>query len=230
MPGYSLPGTGHCVNLICEVEMQKSKTRPLSAVYLFLAASFLLSWGCSHSIPRIGTGGRYLEGKAEVTRGPSGNLDKAIIALESVVRDDPTYNDSLTLLGRAYYGRGRYQDAYHILQRAVVLNREDEIAWLVLGLSELRLNQDEKGLETVKGGLTLLSQATRNGYKRYTNWDANRSVNTALRRTILYAAKGLEEKENLTRSAENLLRRIDDEERAQKGDKRLEKLQERESN
>ena len=55
-------------------------------------------------------------------------MNRAIIALESVVKEDPTYRDSLTLLGRAYYRQGRYQDARQILMRAVAVNKDDEIA------------------------------------------------------------------------------------------------------
>ncbi|HME61909.1 MAG TPA: tetratricopeptide repeat protein, partial [Candidatus Binatia bacterium] len=69
-------------------------------------------------------------------------MDKAIVALESVVGQDPTYKSSLTYLGRAYYRKGRYRDAFAILQRAVAVNKEDEQAWLVLGVTELRLGQN----------------------------------------------------------------------------------------
>jgi len=75
-------------------------------------------------------------------------MDRAIVALESVVKENPTYRDSLTLLGRAYYKRGRYEDARQILMRAVAVNKEDEIAWLVLSMAMLRMGENEKGLET----------------------------------------------------------------------------------
>ena len=61
-------------------------------------------------------------------------MDKAVVSLEYVVSQDPTYKNSLTYLGRAYYRKERYKDAYVILQRAVAVNKDDEIAWLALGL------------------------------------------------------------------------------------------------
>lgn len=193
-----------------------------AAGYWLLAVGFLLISSCTHAIPRFGIGGRYLEGKEEVTRSRGGNLDRAIVSLEAVVRQDPTYKDSLTLLGRAYYKKGGYEDARQILIRALALNKNDEIAWLVLGLCQLRLGDEQRGLESIKGGLTLLGKAMRDGYKEFPEWDPNRVVRTSLRRAILAATKGVEEKTNLIRSVEVLLDRIDDEEWRQVRDREIE--------
>jgi tetratricopeptide (TPR) repeat protein len=169
-----------------------------------------LTFGC-HSIPRFGIGGRYLEGKQEVTKGRRGDVDKAILALEDVVRQDPTYQDSLTLLGRAYYAKGRYRDAFEILQRASAVNPEDEIAWIALGLTQLRLGDDQRGLETLKGGVTLLNKVSVDGYKGIGFWDKNGSVRIAIRRSVFLLLKEAEAKEEIIRSGEVLLARIDDE-------------------
>lgn len=139
-------------------------------------------------------------------------MDLAITTLESVVQRNPFYRDSLTLLGKAYYKRGRYRDSIGILQRAVAVNKEDEIAWILLGLAQMRLGEDQAGLESLKGGLTLLARASQNGYRGIEFWDRNKQVAGALHRTILLARKGLEDKESLIRQAETLLQRIDDEE------------------
>ena len=171
-------------------------------------------------------GGRYLEAKDEITRPRGGDINKAIVNLEGIVRENPTYQDSLTLLGRAYYKRGRYQDAYQILQRALVVNKDDEIAWLVLGLAELTLNNNQKGLDTLKGALTLLSKEMRENYRGFQGWDRQGTVRLALRRTIALATKGLDEKENLIRGTELLLVRIDEEEWQQGRDKSMERARE----
>lgn len=198
--------------------MLRAEHSRLARAYSLFAISYLLISGCTHAIPRIGMQGRYLEGKDQFLRGRGGDMGNAIVALESVVREDPTYKDSLTLLGRAYYRAGRYQDAYAILQRAVAVNKNDEIAWLVLGLTELKLGQNQKGLETVKGGITLLSKASVKGYRDYEDWDSKNLVRSSIQRTAFLAAKGLEEKDNLLRAAETLLVRIDDEENFQRID------------
>lgn len=175
----------------------------------------------THRIPRVGIAGHYQEGKEQFLRGRGGNMDWAVSSLEKVVAQDPSYRDSLTLLSRAYYKQGRYQDAYLILQRALTLNKEDEIAWLVLGLTQFRLGQDEKGLESLKGGITLMSKVSKEGYRGYLDWDSKRQVSTALRRSVILATKGLEEKPNLLQTVESLLTRIDEEENFQRVDSKV---------
>jgi tetratricopeptide (TPR) repeat protein len=143
-------------------------------------------------------------------------MDRAVTSLEYVVSQDPTYKKSLTYLGRAYYRKERYKDAYAILQRAVAINKDDEIAWLALGVTELRLGQNEKGVETLKGGVTLASKVLVEGYHNYERWDIRGTVKTSVRRCAFYLTKGVEEKENIIQSTDRLLALIDDEENAQK--------------
>ena len=95
--------------------------------------------GCSKPDWSFGAGGKYSEGETELLRGRAANLDKAIDSLQFVVQDNPTYRDSLTLVGKAYYRKGRYYESYTIVQRALAVNRDDEIAWIVYGLSQLRV-------------------------------------------------------------------------------------------
>ena len=143
-------------------------------------------------------------------------MDRAVTSLEYVVSQDPTYKKSLTYLGRAYYRKERYKDAYAILQRAVAIDKDDEIAWLALGVTELRLGQNEKGVETLKGGVTLASKVLVEGYHNYERWDIRGTVKTSVRRCAFYLTKGVEEKENIIQSTDRLLTLIDDEENAQK--------------
>lgn len=145
-------------------------------------------------------------------------MDQAILELESVVRENPTYKDSLTLLGRAYYNKTRYQDAAAILQRAVAVNKDDEIAWIVLGAARLRLNQDEQGVEALKGGITLLSKATTDGYRDYPMWDTRGIIRASIRRTAFILTKEGNNKQELLSEVNTLLARIDDEDNFQRGD------------
>lgn len=200
-----------------------SDRRLLRIRYAILAICCLLLSACQSalpSLPRFGTGGRYLEGKEQFLRGRGGDMDKAIVALESVVREDPTYRDSLTLLGRAYYSKGRYEDASLVLQRALAVNKDDEIAWLVLGLTQLRLGQGQKAVETVKGAITLVSKVSKSGYRDYPYWDRNALVRSSIQRTAFLAVKGVDEKDNLIQAGETLLFRMDDEENSQRNEER----------
>jgi len=161
-------------------------------------------------------GGKYEEGKDQFFRGRGGDMDRAVVSLEYVVSQDPSYKKGLTYLGRAYYRKERYKDAYAILQRAVQVNKDDEIAWLALGVTEMRLGQNEKGIETLKGGITLASKVLVEGYNNYERWDIRGTVKTSVRRCAFYLTKGVEEKDNIIQSTDRLLALIDDEENTQK--------------
>ena len=167
---------------------------------------------CSHGIPRFGIGGRYEEGRDQFFRGKGGDMDRAVEALEYVVSRDPLYKDSLTYLGRAYYRKGRYQDAFAILQRALTVNKDDEVAWIALGLTQMRLGQMDKGMESLKGGITLAHKVMVEGYHNHKNWDSRGVVRGALRRSAFLLAKGLEEKDNIVQTNDRLLALVDDEE------------------
>lgn len=181
-----------------------------------LAVLSLLVSCTSESIPRFGIGGRYEEGRDQFLRGRGGDMDRAIAALEYVVSQDPTYKQSLAYLGRAYYRKGRYQDAFAILQRAVAVDKDDEMAWMALGLAQLRLNQNEKGIESLRGGVTLANKAWVDGYHNYRFWDTRGLLRASLRRSAFLLSKGIEEKNDIIQNTDRLLALLDDEENFQK--------------
>lgn len=180
-------------------------------IFYSVIAVLVFTVACSHRVPRFGIGGLYEEGKDQFLRGRGGDMDKAVAALETVVSQNPTYKDSLTYLGRAYYNKGRYQDAFAVLQRAVAVNKEDEIAWIALGLTQLRLGQNDKGVETLKGGITLASRVMVDGYQDAEFWDARKTVQGALRRSAFLLTKGVDEKNNIIQATDRLLAIVDDE-------------------
>jgi tetratricopeptide (TPR) repeat protein len=194
------------------------------AGWLIFGAALTFISSCSKPDWHFGAGGKYNEANMELLRGRQGNLDKAIESLQVVVQDNPTYRDSLTLLGKAYYRKGRYYEAYSIVQRAIAVNKEDEIAWLIYGLAQFRVGENAKGLETIKGGLTLMVKAMKEEYRGYPNWDPRRTVRNTLNRSVFQALKGLEERENLIQINEQLLTRIDEEEWFQRHDKAVDRV------
>ena len=189
-----------------------------AAAILFASAILITALiGCSaQNIPRFGVGGRYEEGKDQFLRGRGGDMDTAIDALEFVVSKDPAYKNSLMYLGRAYYRKGRYQDAHAILQRALALDQEDELAWLAFGVTQLRIGQVDKGLESLKGGITLASRVMVDGYHNYTYWDTRGLIRASIRRSAFLLTKGTEEKDNVIQATDRLLAVVDEEENFQK--------------
>jgi tetratricopeptide (TPR) repeat protein len=190
------------------------------AGFLLLALGAGLFAGCgdifSHDKIRLGIGGHYNEGQEQFLKGKGGNMDKAIVALDGVVRDDPTYKDSLTLLGRAYYNKGQYEVSRQILQRALLVHNDDEVAWMALGMNQLQLGEDDKGIQTLQSAITLLSKASKAGYRGYPDWDGKGLVRSYISRTVIEVRKGVEAKPSLLRTCETLLARMDDEQYFQK--------------
>lgn len=179
--------------------------------FVFMLAALWLV-GCARP-PGFGVGGRYLDAKQEMANARSGDITKTITLLESVAVKDPQYKDTLTLLGRAYYRAGRYADALQVLKRALALDKKDEIAWIALGLAQLQVGDDDNGLDSFKGGITLLSRVAKEGYRRVDDWDKKGLVRSALRRAAFAVLKGVENKPAVIESGETLLTRIDQEER-----------------
>jgi tetratricopeptide (TPR) repeat protein len=185
-------------------------------VYGSAIALISFTLACNHYVPRFGIGGRYEEGKEQFLRGRTGDMDTAVVALENVVSQDPTYKHSLTYLGRAYYRKGRYQDAFAVLQRAVAVNKEDEIAWIALGLTQLRLGQNDKGVESLKGGITLANKVMVDGYHNYIYWDTRGLIRASMRQSAFLLTQGAEEKDKIIQATDRLLALVDDEENFQR--------------
>lgn len=190
-------------------------------VHLAIVASLLLIFtlsGCSSEgdsagfriwRPKgFGVGGTYNEARNELR---TGQISKAIRDLEYVVRKDPFYEDSLAQLGRAYYMAGRYEHAFQVLKRAVAAKPQDETGWIVLGLTQLRLGDDDQGVESFKAGITLFIKHSQDGYKdiEYIFWDTRGVVRRTVRRSVFLSRKGVEEKNKIIQIGELLLARID---------------------
>ncbi len=185
-------------------------------ISIFAIGLLSFSLACNHYVPRFGVGGRYEEGIEQFLRGRGGDMDTAVTALEYVVSQDPTYKKSLTYLGRAYYRKGRYQDAFAVLQRALAVDKDDELAWIALGLTQLRLGQTDKGLESLKGGITLANKVMVDGYHNFIYWDTRGLIHASMRRSAFLITKGPEEKNNIIQNTDRLLALIDDEENVQR--------------
>jgi tetratricopeptide (TPR) repeat protein len=181
-----------------------------------LLALLLLSVACNHAIPRFGIGGRYEEGKEQFLRGRGGDMEVAITALEAVVSQDPTYKDSLTYLGRAYYRTNKLQPAHAVLQRALIVNKDDEMAWIAFGATQLRLGQNDAGIESLKGGITLASKVMVDGYHNHIYFDTRGLIRAEIRRSAFLLTKGIEEKANIIATTDRLMALVDDEENFQR--------------
>jgi len=69
----------------------------------------------------------------------------------------------------------------------------------------------------------LFGKAMREQYRGYPTWDLRGTVRAALNRAVFQALKGLEERDGLIQTTEQLLARVDEEEWAQRHDKVIDK-------
>ena len=76
----------------------------------------------------------------------------------------------------------------------------------------MRLGQTDKGMDSLKGGITLAHKVMVEGYHNHKNWASRGVVRGALRRSAFLLAKGPEEKDNILQTNDRLLALVDDEE------------------
>jgi tetratricopeptide (TPR) repeat protein len=90
----------------------------------------------------------------------SGRPESALAFLVPAAETDPNYTipyrfpeSVLTYLGRAYYETAKYPEARDVLQKAVGGKRNDNLAKVYLGLTLMRLGQEQQGRKEVEDGL-----------------------------------------------------------------------------
>ena len=84
-------------------------------------------------------------------------MDTAVTSFEYVVSQDPTYKNSLTYLGRAYYRKERYKDAYAICSgpwRSTKTTRSPGLPWG----DRVAFGTKRKRHRNPQGGVTLASK------------------------------------------------------------------------
>ncbi len=199
-------------------------TKTRSFITLGLIVTVLVS-SCGYMnfrLPALGKVGKYVSAKNLLLEGGRAAVNDAVRLLEALATEDPFYRDALTYLGRAYYRQKRYPAALQVMRRAILVNKEDEIAWLTIGMVQLRLGDNQAGRESYKGGVALLSKLAKDGYRGYENYDLNNLVMASIRRAIFQVKKGDSvSPKSLIRAGEFILYRIDEEEVYQAGDKSM---------
>jgi hypothetical protein len=74
----------------------------------------------------------------------------------------------------------------------------------------------DKGIESLKGGITLASRVMVDGYHNHLFWDTRGLVRASMRRSAFLVTKGPDEKDGIVQSTERLLALVDEEENFQR--------------
>jgi tetratricopeptide (TPR) repeat protein len=121
-----------------------------------------------------------------------GNNEAALAYFQSAAQKDPTYVHGTALrqgiwsyVGRSEYATGRLPQAQKSLERALSVNREEDVARLYLGLTLARAGDRQKGLKEIEGGmrgihdwLEYVTQAHRFTFGKF--WDPRGEIRSAI--------------------------------------------------
>ncbi len=158
-----------------------------------------------------------------------GDNEAALGYFASAARRDPNYVYGTALrqgvwnyVGRAEYATGKYPQAQQSLERALTLNREDNLARLYLGLTLARQGDRQKGLGEIATGmkgihawLEYITQAHRYSHGQY--WDPTRQIRTTIQGDLAMISGRDVDWQKLIPSGEWLGQRMEEEaERAQR--------------
>lgn len=150
---------------------------------LFLSVAVLS--GCA----AFQTGSEVLHGRQAFL---IGNHEAALAYFQSAAQKDPSYTYGTALrqgiwsyVGRADYATGRFPQARQSLERALSVNKEEDIARLYLGLTLARDGDRQRGLKEIEGGmrgihdwLEYITDAHRFSFGQF--WDTRREIRSAI--------------------------------------------------
>jgi tetratricopeptide (TPR) repeat protein len=134
-----------------------------------------------------------------------GNYQMARSYFSQAAQADPNYvyNSDLpggsiqSYLGRADYETKRYASARRLLQQAIVINKNDNVARLYLGLTLAQMGDRENGLKEIQAGLKGIYDwivyvrqyfSAGNQYGQF--WDQNGTIRAAIQVDLNMIASG----------------------------------------
>jgi tetratricopeptide (TPR) repeat protein len=155
---------------------------------LALFSLFVFLAGCTS----LQTGGELQYGRQALLKGSN---ETALGYFYSAAQRDPNYvyatgsspkQGVWSYVGRSEYLTGRLPQARETLERALVTNRQEDIARLYLGLTLAREGDRQRGLEEIESGmrginsfLDYINQAQRFSIGQY--WDPGRDIRSTIR-------------------------------------------------
>jgi tetratricopeptide (TPR) repeat protein len=170
------------------VKLSQGKKYDQALMHVFIATFFSVSVfisGCST------VGGDVQAGRNALQ---IGRPNDAVSYLTRAAAAEPNYQipyrvgvGVLTYLGRAYLETGQNVEARTTLQRAIKLYRYDPLAQLYLGISMLKIGEDQNGRNEILGGLRAIGEtleyiAADLVFGFY--WDPNMQIRNDIRNTL----------------------------------------------
>ena len=122
----------------------------------------------------------------------AGNNATALAYFQSAAQQDPNYRwgtayqqGILSYVGRTEYAVGRLPQARETLEKALSVNRDEDLARLYLGLTLARSGDRQRGLKEIEGGikgihawLDYINEAHRFSFGQF--WDPARAIRSEI--------------------------------------------------
>ena len=127
----------------------------------------------------------------------AGNNDAALSYFQSAAQTDPNYSyygyafrqGIWSYVGRTEYATGKLPQARQSLERALSLNKDEDVARLYLGLTLVREGDRQRGLTEIQGGMKniynqseYVIQHFRFTFGRF--WDPQREIRSAIQNQL----------------------------------------------
>jgi tetratricopeptide (TPR) repeat protein len=152
-----------------------------------------------------------------------GNNEAALGYFESAAQIDPNYVYGTALteniwsyVGRSEYSIGSLPQARNSLEKALSLNKEENMARLYLGLTLARSGDRQQGLKEIQGGMRGISdwseyitQADRFSFGAY--WDTRREIRSAIQTDLAMMDRKELDWQKLISDGEWLGKRVEEE-------------------
>ena len=157
------------------------KTRAILLVF----SSLVFLSGCAG----LQAGGDVAAGRRAMF---AGNNEAALSSFQSAAQADPNYKYGsayqqgvLSYVGRTEYALGRLPQARETLQKALIANKDEDIARLYLGLALARSGDRQAGLKEIESGMRgihdwieYITLAHRFSFGQF--WDPAREIRTQI--------------------------------------------------
>lgn len=153
----------------------------------------------------------------------TGNNEAALAYFHSAAQKDPEYKHGTALkqgiwsyVGRTEYATGKLPQARQTLEKALSVNKDEDIARLYLGLTLARSGDRQSGLKEIEGGmrgihdwLEWVTEAHRFSFGQF--WDPAREIRKAIQGDLAMISSRDVDLQKLIADGEWLGKRIEEE-------------------
>ena len=172
----------------------------------------------------------------------AGHNEAALAYFQKAALADPNYRYGtalqqgiLSYVGRSEYAIGRLPQARETLEKALSVNRDEDIARLYLGLTLARSGDRQRGLKEIEGGmkgihgwLDYINEAHRFSFGQF--WDPAKEIRSAIRQDLAIMSGREFDMQKLIASGEWIGQRMEEEGDKARRDEARERARESDSN